>query len=79
MQTTSRNVGPGIVTAAPTTALAFYAAMLADFQAVAELGWIAGSGVLLCALACFTVCRLPLHCAIEVRRRAVSLHMLRHA
>src|SRR5207245_7895641 len=28
---------------------------LADFQAVAELGWIAGCGVLLCALACFTV------------------------
>jgi predicted RND superfamily exporter protein len=29
--------------------------MLADFQAVAELGWIAGSGVLFCALSCFTV------------------------
>ena len=29
--------------------------MLADFQAVAELGWIAGCGVLLCAFACFTV------------------------
>src|SRR5262249_26979930 len=27
----------------------------ADFQAVAELGWIAGSGVLLCAFSCFTV------------------------
>ena len=38
-----------------TLALAFFAAMLADFQAVAELGWIAGCGVLLCALACFTV------------------------
>jgi predicted RND superfamily exporter protein len=48
-------VGYGTLTAALTTALAFYAAMLADFQAVAELGWIAGSGVLLCALACFTV------------------------
>jgi hopanoid biosynthesis associated RND transporter like protein HpnN len=48
-------VGAGTVTAALTTALAFYAAMLADFQAVAELGWIAGSGVLLCALACFTL------------------------
>ena len=35
--------------------LAFFAAMLADFRAVAELGWIAGCGVLLCALACFTV------------------------
>lgn len=48
-------VGAGTLTAALTTALAFYAAMLADFQAVTELGWIAGSGVLLCALSCFTV------------------------
>ncbi len=48
-------VGGGTLTAAMTTALAFYAAMLADFQGVAELGWIAGSGVLLCALSCFTV------------------------
>src|SRR5213075_3211883 len=45
----------GILTASTTTALAFYAAMLADFQAVAELGWIAGSGVLLCAISCLTV------------------------
>jgi hopanoid biosynthesis associated RND transporter like protein HpnN len=48
-------VGPSILTAAVTTALAFYAAMFAELQAVAELGWIAGSGVLLCALACFVV------------------------
>ena len=47
--------GPSILTAAVTTALAFFAAMLADFKAVAELGWIAGSGVLLCALSCFIV------------------------
>jgi hopanoid biosynthesis associated RND transporter like protein HpnN len=48
-------VGAGTLTAAAATALAFYAAMLADFQGVAELGWIAGSGVILCALSCFTV------------------------
>jgi hopanoid biosynthesis associated RND transporter like protein HpnN len=48
-------VGAGTATAALTTALAFYAAMLADFQAVAELGWIAGSGVLLCSFSCFTM------------------------
>ncbi len=48
-------VGAGTITAALATALAFYAAMLADFQGVAELGWIAGSGVLLCAFSCFTV------------------------
>jgi hopanoid biosynthesis associated RND transporter like protein HpnN len=59
-------VGAGTLTAALTTALAFYAAMLADFQAVAELGWIAGSGVLLCALSCFTV--LPALLAVSDRR-----------
>ncbi|GIW78352.1 MAG: transporter [Gemmatales bacterium] len=55
LKETAGAVGPSILTAAITTALAFYAATLADFRAVAELGWIAGSGVLLCALSCFTV------------------------
>jgi len=55
IQVTAVSVGPGILTAALTTALAFYATMLADLKAVAELGWIAGSGVLLCALSCFIV------------------------
>ncbi|MCI0683103.1 MAG: MMPL family transporter [Gemmataceae bacterium] len=52
---TAVHVGPSIVTAALTTALAFYAAMLADLKAVAELGWIAGSGVLLCAVSCIVL------------------------
>jgi hopanoid biosynthesis associated RND transporter like protein HpnN len=52
---TTTHVAVGNLTAATTLALAFFAAILADFKAVAELGWIAGCGVLLCALACFTV------------------------
>src|SRR5262245_53239494 len=59
-------VGPGILTAAFSTALAFFAAMLADFQDVAELGWIAGWGVILCALATYTV--LPALIAVTDRR-----------
>jgi len=51
---TALSVGHGILTAACTTSLAFFAAMLADFQAVSEMGWIAGSGILFCALSCFT-------------------------
>lgn len=50
---TALQVGPGIFTAACTTSLAFFAAMLADFQAVSEMGWIAGSGILWCMLSCF--------------------------
>jgi len=52
---TTTHVAIGNLTAASTLALAFFAAILADFKAVAELGWIAGCGVFLCALACFTV------------------------
>src|SRR5262249_53588480 len=64
----------GTVTAALTTGLAFYAAMLADFTAVAELGWIAGSGVLLCALACFTVLPAVLTlCDRKERRRDAAV------
>jgi len=66
MLRTATDIGPSVMTAALTTALAFFAAMLADFQAVAELGWIAGSGVLLCAFACFTV--LPAMLCITDRR-----------
>lgn len=52
---TAMKVGPSVLTAALTTAFAFFAAMFADLKAVSELGWIAGCGVLLCALACGTV------------------------
>lgn len=51
----SGSVGTGIVTAAVTTALAFLSAVATDFVGIAELGMIAGGGVLLCALAAFVV------------------------
>lgn len=47
--------GPSILTAAVTGMLAFFATMLADFQAVAELGLIAGGGLLLCATSALTL------------------------
>jgi uncharacterized protein len=64
---TVTHVAIGNLTAASTLALAFFAAMFADFQAVAELGWIAGCGVLLCAFACFTI--LPALLALFDKRR----------
>ncbi|MDR3232753.1 MAG: MMPL family transporter [Planctomycetaceae bacterium] len=48
-------VGPGILTGALTTSAAFYAASFAEFTGIAELGTIAGGGILLCAAATFTV------------------------
>lgn len=51
----SAEVGSGVATAAVTTALAFFCAGLTDFLGVAELGIIAGGGVLICALTTFLV------------------------
>ncbi|MCG6157311.1 MMPL family transporter [Rubinisphaera margarita] len=48
-------VGRGIVTAALTTAVAFLCAGLTDFPGVAELGIIAGVGVLLAVIATFMI------------------------
>ncbi|MCA8985690.1 MAG: MMPL family transporter [Planctomycetaceae bacterium] len=51
----SDTVGKGIITAAVTTAVAFLCAGLTDFPGVAELGLIAGGGVLLAAATTFLV------------------------
>ena len=48
---TSAAVGPGILTGAITTAVAFFCAALTSFVGVAELGLIAGGGIMLCAAA----------------------------
>jgi predicted RND superfamily exporter protein len=47
-------VGPGILTGALTTSAAFYAASFAEFTGVAELGTIAGGGILFCVTATLT-------------------------
>jgi hypothetical protein len=68
LEKTAVEVGPGILTASITTALAFFCALFTDFLGVAELGIIAGGGILLCALAAFVV--LP--ALISVADRNVS-------
>jgi hypothetical protein len=55
LERTSASVGTGLVTAAVTTALAFFCAAFTSFLGVAELGIIAGGGVLMCAAASFGV------------------------
>jgi hypothetical protein len=60
------SVGPGIATGAVTTALAFFCAAFTSFLGVAELGIIAGGGILLCAVATFTC--LPATVALLDRR-----------
>lgn len=63
---TSWSIGPGIVTAAVTTALAFFCATFTSFLGVAELGVIAGGGILLCCLTTFVV--LPALITLSDRR-----------
>lgn len=48
---TTEAVGPAILTGAMTTSIAFFAAGFTSFVGVAELGRIAGGGILLCAAA----------------------------
>ncbi|HET6880065.1 MAG TPA: MMPL family transporter [Pirellulales bacterium] len=48
---TTQGVGPAILTGAITTAISFFAASFTDFTGIAELGTIAGGGILLCAAA----------------------------
>jgi hopanoid biosynthesis associated RND transporter like protein HpnN len=45
---------PAIAAGAFTTALAFFAVMLADFRGMQELGWITGGGLLISLLATLT-------------------------
>jgi len=65
MEIAARQTGPGIVIAGIAVILAFYAVMLANFPGLAELGFIAGSGELLCMVASFTV--LPALFAVSQR------------
>ncbi len=63
---TSGDVGTGIITAGVTAALAFFCVTFTEFRGVAELGVIAGGGILLCVVATFVV--LPALVAVVDRR-----------
>jgi hopanoid biosynthesis associated RND transporter like protein HpnN len=67
---TSRAVGPSISTGAITIAIAFFAAGLTSFTGVAELGIIAGGGILLCAVAQLVV--LPACVCLMDRHRPAA-------
>jgi hopanoid biosynthesis associated RND transporter like protein HpnN len=58
---TARSVGPGILTGAVTTAIAFFVAGFTEFTGVAELGVIAGGGVMLCCLGAILVLPAMIH------------------
>jgi hopanoid biosynthesis associated RND transporter like protein HpnN len=70
---TFTHAAPGIVAAACTNALAFYAMMLADFRGIQELGLIAGSGILLSCVVTLTF--LPALLTLTEGKRLWQLSM----
>ncbi len=67
---TASSVGPGIVTGGVTTALAFFTAALTHFTGIAELGIVAGGGILLCLAGALLV--LPAMIHLGDRQRATG-------
>ena len=69
---TATSVGPGIVTGAVTTSIAFFMAGLTEFTGIAELGLISGGGILLCAMAAVFVLPAMIHLVDRKRSGPVS-------
>ncbi len=67
---TAMGVGPGIVTGVLTTAVAFYMASLTEFTGVAELGVIAGGGIVVCGIAALV--GLPMLIRLADRRGSIE-------
>ena len=67
LEATFQTVGMTTVTGAITTVVAFYTLLLTNFKGLVELGFITGSGLLLCLLAAFTV--LPAFLILRERRK----------
>lgn len=63
-------IGPGILTGALTTAAAFFTAGATEFTGIAELGIIAGGGVLCCCLSALTF--LPILILLMDKNRNIN-------
>ena len=67
------SVGPGTITGAIGSASVFFLALATDFGGLRELGIVAGTGLLLCAIAMVTV--LPALLALAGDERGVEGHV----
>ena len=68
---TAAGVGPGIVTGAVTTSIAFFMAGFTEFTGIAELGLIAGGGILLCCIGAIIVLPAMVHLSDAGRKNQV--------
>ena len=66
---TAVGVGPGILTGALTTAIAFFTAGFTEFTGIAELGVIAGGGILLCCAGALVVLPAMVHLTDKERHQ----------
>ncbi len=67
-----RGIGPGMLTGAATTAAAFGVTAFTDFKGMAEMGIIAGGGILLCLVA--MLCCFPAALAATGRWKQIIRH-----
>jgi uncharacterized protein len=68
--------GPGVLTGAMTTACAFYVLLICRFEGIAQLGFVAGTGILSMMIVMFTL--LPALLAIrDDRKNAKPVHQNR--
>ncbi len=67
-----RGIGPGMLTGAITTAAAFGATALTDFDGMAEMGVIAAGGIILCLVAVLSV--FPASLAMTRRWKQIVRH-----
>jgi uncharacterized protein len=68
LEITAERTGPGILLSALTAAATFYVLMLTDFRGIQELGYIAGTAILLAWLSMMTL--FPATLVLFERRRA---------
>jgi hopanoid biosynthesis associated RND transporter like protein HpnN len=68
LETTATRTGPGMLLAAATASAAFYVLLLTDFRGLQELGFVAGTAILLAWVAMMTV--FPAALALLDRREA---------
>lgn len=67
-----RGIGPGMITGAVTTAAAMFATGFTKFKGMAEMGIIAGGGILLCLIA--MLCVFPAALALTGRWKRIIRH-----
>ncbi len=74
IRTTLLSTGPGIWTGALTTGCSFFSSIFVDFKGLQELGFVAGTGLLVCLVCMLAVLPALIHITDHIVRRRRTLH-----